>query len=275
MAAHTALGGLLAIRARPEGAAAPWVACALGVVIWVVLLNGGTLAINSAFDHDEGDVAYLRRPPAAPPHLFGWGLGLMLLGLALAWVLMPRGYTVVYAACFVLSILYSVPPWRLKAVAGADWAINLVGFGALTPLAGWLAAGVRPTAWAWLLVTGFGLLFAALYPLTQLYQADEDRRRGDRTLALRLGARVSLATAVAATIAAFVLFGLAGFRTGWTVGAWRLTLLLVPFAGWLLVLLPWLAGARGWSARQHQRSMYLALGAWALTDVAIGVSWLT
>ena len=32
---------------------------------WVVLLNGGTLAYNSAWDRDTGAVAYLRRPPAA------------------------------------------------------------------------------------------------------------------------------------------------------------------------------------------------------------------
>ena len=30
-------------------------------------LNGGTLALNSAFDRDEGDIAYLKRPPPPPP----------------------------------------------------------------------------------------------------------------------------------------------------------------------------------------------------------------
>lgn len=36
---------------------------------WVVLLNGGTLAYNSAWDRDAGAIAYLRRPPAPPR---GW-----------------------------------------------------------------------------------------------------------------------------------------------------------------------------------------------------------
>jgi len=39
----------------------------LGTIAFVIGLNGGTLALNSAFDRDTGDVAYLRRPPPPPP----------------------------------------------------------------------------------------------------------------------------------------------------------------------------------------------------------------
>lgn len=47
-----------------------------------------------------------------------------------------------------------------------------------------------------------------LYPLTQLYQMDEDRTRGDRTLAIMLGgARLSLGVAIASTGAAFACLG--------------------------------------------------------------------
>lgn len=42
-----------------------------------------------------------------------------------------------------MSVLYSVPPIRLKAVGGVDWLINLVGFGAISPYAGWALSG-RP-----------------------------------------------------------------------------------------------------------------------------------
>ena len=55
-------------------------------------------------------------------------------GIALA---LPRGFAIAYAICFAMSLLYSVPPARLKAVAGADWIINMIGFGTLTPYAGW------------------------------------------------------------------------------------------------------------------------------------------
>src|SRR4029453_16260602 len=141
MAAHTALGYFLAVGlsgAIDGEALKPALA---GLALWVVCLNGGTLALNSAFDRDEGDIAYLRRPPPPPRGLAALSLGLMLAGQAAALVL-PRAYQVAYAGCVVLSVLYSVPPMRLKAVAGADWIINMVGFGTLTPYAGWAATGL-------------------------------------------------------------------------------------------------------------------------------------
>jgi 4-hydroxybenzoate polyprenyltransferase len=274
MAGHTALGALLAATVWPVGSPLPWKRALLGIVLWVACLNGGTLAINSAFDRDESDVAYLRRPPPPPPHLFAWGLGLMLAGQALAVALLPLGYAAAYGTCLVLSVLYSVPPWRLKAVAGADWAINLVGFGAITPLAGWLALGAQPTRWAWWLVTGFGALFACLYPLTQLYQLQEDTERGDWTLARRLGARRSLLVGILATLLAFACFGLAGTTAGWSWPGWRWIALGIALAAWLAVLAPWARTAETRRPVEHQRGMYLALGAWALTDVVIAACWL-
>ena len=167
-----------------------------GLVLWVVCLNGGTLALNSAFDRDEGDVAYLRRPPPPPRRLAEWSLALMAAGQVLAFLL-PLGFRLAYALCFVLSVLYSVPPFRLKAVAGADWLINMWGFGTLTPYAGWAATGVPVDPARRLVLLAFCPLFASLYPLTQIYQLEEDTRRGDRTLACVLGVRRSLDAALA------------------------------------------------------------------------------
>jgi lycopene elongase/hydratase (dihydrobisanhydrobacterioruberin-forming) len=272
MAAHTALGYALAVGLAGVAAGARLGPAALGLALWVVCLNGGTLAVNSAFDHDEGDIAYLRRPPAPPRHLFAFGMALMLAGQAGA-LLLPRPYAFAYALCLALSLLYSVPPMRLKAVAGADWLINMWGFGSITPFAGWASTG-RPLApWAALLFLGFCPLFAALYPLTQLYQVEEDRRRGDRTLALRLGMRRSLDVALGATLLAFALFAWAGARAGWGASGWRWAALALAGAAWLAVLLPWRRSAGRWDAPRHQRGMYLALGAWAVTDVVALLAW--
>lgn len=274
MAFHTALGGLLAHAAMPEPADAPWGSAWLGLALWVLCLNGGTLAINSAFDRDEADIAYLRRPPPPPPHLLGWGLSLMLGGLVISLARLPGSFSLVYAICVALSVAYSVPPLRLKAVAGADWAINMVGFGALTPLAGWLALDVPVPPWGWLVIGGFCPLFAALYPLTQLYQMEEDRARGDRTLALRLGTRASLRVAVVAALLAFACFAFAGRLFGWYRADWRWLALAAALLAWLLVLIPWLRAGDRWRPEQHQRGMYRALAAWAVTDLAVAVAWL-
>ena len=265
MAGHTLLGYVLAVGFAGVVRGA-WLPQALGALaIWVIFLNGGTLAINSVFDKDEGDIGYLNTPPTLPHHLLYFSLVLLGGGQALAFLL-PVGFRIAYAICFVLSILYSVPPFRFKAVAGVDWVINMWGFGTLTPYAAWAATGRPLDLGHGLILLAFCPLFAGLYPLTQLYQFDEDRRRGDRTLALILGMRASLVVATLATLLAFGLFAWATWRL--PVGPKALTL-LVPLVLWLVVLLPWLFGYAGWSPKQHQRGMYRALGAWAVTDLTV------
>jgi len=272
MAAHTAVGYLLAVGLCGAAAGARLGPAFLGLALWVGCLNGGTLALNSAFDRDEGDIAYLRNPPPPPRRLATFALLLMASGQVVALTL-PLAYQAVYAACFLLSVLYSVPPIRLKAVAGADWLINMVGFGTLTPLAGWAATGRPLETTAAIVLLAFCPLFAALYPLTQLYQLEEDARRGDRTLALILGARRSLDAALVAAAGAFALFACAGIRSGWASGAWRWIALGIAALAWLAVLVPWRALAARASPRDHQRRMYHALAAWAVTDVAVILAW--
>lgn len=275
MAAHTAVGYLLAVGLAGAAAGTRLAPAAVGLVLWVVCLNGGTLALNSAFDRDEGDVAYLRRPPVPPRHLAAFAIGLMGAGQILA-LRLPAPYPVAYAVCFVLSLAYSVPPLRLKSVAGADWIINMWGFGTLTPYAGWAATGLPLDAARGLVLLAFCPLFAALYPLTQLYQLEEDSRRGDRTLACVLGVRRSLTAALGAAALAFALFAAAGLRAGWRAAGpdlWRWGGLALALAAWTAVLVPW---RRGWAAlhpRDHQRGMYRALGAWAVTDLVVVLAW--
>lgn len=265
MVAHTTLGILLATGNPLGDAGFPWGTAALGLTIWVIFLNGGTLGLNSAFDNDEGDIGYLIAPPRPPRHLAAFSIGLMLAGQILA-LLLPTPYVIAYAVCFVMSILYSLPPFRWKAVAGADWIINMWGFGTLTPYAGWALTGRPLETWAGFVLLGFCPLFAAFYPLTQLYQFEEDRARGDRTLALVLGMKRALQIAIGAAIIAFALFGV-GIATGPANAAWPL--IAFPFAAWMAVLLPWYRRRNTMSPREHQKGMYDALRAWAVTDVAI------
>ncbi|HEV8149563.1 MAG TPA: UbiA family prenyltransferase [Gemmatimonadales bacterium] len=242
----------------------------------VIGLNGGTLALNSAFDRDVGDIAYLRRPPPPPPQLGVLGFGLMLLGLAASLLLrLPRAFLLVYSLCLVLSVLYSVPPFRLKAKAGLDWIINLLGFGLLTPYAGWVLTGRALTPVGWTLLIAFALLFSALYPLTQLYQLEEDRRRGDRTLAAVLGVERSLGLAVGMAVLAFAGFALAGWEANWAgAGAWlRWGAVAVAAIAWASVLLPWWRQRRSMAPTAHQAGMQRALGVWALTDLAVLFAW--
>lgn len=246
-----------------------------GAVAFVVCLNGGTLALNSAFDRDEGDVAYLRSPPPPPPGLAAFGLGLMLLGLVIA-LRLPRPFANAYVLCAGLSVLYSVPPIRLKSVPGVDWLVNMVGFGLLTPYAGWALTGREVAGPGRLVLISFAFLFGALYPLTQIYQLEEDQRRGDRTLAAALGLDRSLGVALIMTVLSFAGFAAAGATSGWSAGAdglARWASLLAAAAAWAAVLVPWWRRRAAMDPAAHQAGMHRALAAWAITDMAVLFAW--
>jgi 4-hydroxybenzoate polyprenyltransferase len=198
------------------------------------------------------------------------------MGAALfAALALPRPFLVAAAICAALSVLYSVPPARLKAVAGFDWVINMAGFGFLTPYAGWALTGREVAGPGLLVLISFALLFGALYPLTQLYQLDEDTRRGDRTLAVWLGIGRSLGVALAMAILAFAGFAVAGLGSGWSGGgaAARWAALVVAAAAWFIVLVPWWRARRRMDPSAHQAGMHRALAAWAITDVAVLFAW--
>src|SRR5688500_5260054 len=63
MAAHTALGFMLAVGVMGAVTSEWRGRLGLALALWVIFLNGGTLAINSAFDRDSGDIGYLDAPP--------------------------------------------------------------------------------------------------------------------------------------------------------------------------------------------------------------------
>jgi len=256
--AHFLLGALLAagLRLPPGRALLAW-------FVFVVLLNGGTLAINSAFDRDEGDIGYLRRPPPPPKGLAPAAAAMLAAAAGLGFLLPPL-FAWSNAACVAMAVLYSVPPARLKARAGWDLLINCLGFGLLTPLAGWGLTGRPLPGWMLGVSVGFALLFGALYPPTQIYQMGEDRARGDRTLAIVLGESASLGLAAGLALAAHLLFAWGAVRAG-RGPAW----LAPSLAAWLGILLPWWARWRRWTPARHQAGMYWCLGAWALTDASL------
>ncbi|WLT33513.1 prenyltransferase [Geothrix sp. PMB-07] len=258
MSAHFLLGTLLAagwgLRAKPSF---------LGWLVFVALMNGGTLAINSAFDKDEGDIGYLKAPPKPPDHLLAFSL--VLLGASsLLGFLLPRPFTYINLACVVMSLLYSVPPPRLKARAGWDLIINCLGFGLLTPLAGWALTGLPFSRAILLAGVGFAFLFGTLYPMTQIYQVAEDSRRGDRTLVIQVGVGRSLWFALVVALVAHACFFAALVSQG------RPVLFLLPsLLAWLAVLIPWIRQWRNWTDQRHEAGMYWGLAAWAVTDLSL------
>jgi len=241
---------------------------ALATLAWGMLGNGGTLAINSAFDRDEGDIGYLENPPSVPRHLALFALALMALGVPLALILGWR-FSIAYGICFVMSLLYSVPPFRFKARAGLDVLINATGFGGLTIYAGWAAIAHPLTAPMINVGAAFFCFFVGFYPLTQIYQMGEDVARGDYTLALALGKRNALRLGMLGVGMGFVFLALEVGLRHWTG---RSAGLILAFVAWTAVLIPWYLHWQQVDVAYEQRGFYRALYAWALTDVAVVVA---
>ena len=263
VAAHMSVGFLLANGFDfTAEAARRWIVAALA---WAVLGNGGTLALNSVFDKDEGDIGYLDDPPPPPLHLLPFSLAFLLLGWPLAATLGWR-FLAAYTICSTLSLLYSVPPLRVKARAGFDVLINSTGYGALTLYAGWAAMDrpLEPPIVS--VVAGFFFLFAGFYPLTQIYQMAEDLRRGDATLALLLKKQNALRFAIASIGIAFAFMLGEARRRYWQP---RATGILVALVLWGVVLLPWYRRYDEVDMAYEQRGFYRALWVWAVTDLGV------
>ena len=264
MTVHFLFGALMAV-----GLGLPWWNLLLGWFIFVVLMNGGTLAINSAFDMDDGDVGYLKAPPEVPKYLAHVS-GAMLAAAFLLGYLLRGVFAWATAACVLMSVLYSVPPARLKSKAGWDIAINMLGYGLLTPLAGWGATGHPLAPWFWKVCIGFGFLFGSLYPATQIYQLEEDGARGDRTFVVALGIPMSLIAALLLMFLAYAMFSWAAIECGYA--AYLRTphaILYFALIAWGQVIAQWLNRWRTFTRAQHEKRMYWLLVCWAVTEVAL------
>ncbi len=165
-----------------------------------LFLYAGTTALNSAYDRDEGPVGGLEQPPPVPPHLLVFSIIWQLLGFLLA-LTINLWFALIYAIIFWMSVGYSHPRVRWKGHPFAALATIAIGQGVLPFLAGWaVARGEIFSAMNSQAILGAltaTLLIVGMYPLTQIYQLEEDARRGDKTVALYLGVRGSFRFAAA------------------------------------------------------------------------------
>ena len=169
-----------------SGGAWRWQTLAAFLSLHLFLYPAAT-AFNSAYDKDEGPIGGLEAPPPVPDGLLGFSISLAAAGVVLA---VPAGgaFLLCYALAAGWTAAYSHPATRWKAGPVSSALAIALGQGAIGFAAGWVAAA--PLAFNGPFVAGAAsaaLTALGLYPLTQVFQVDEDRARGDRTLAVTLG----------------------------------------------------------------------------------------
>ena len=194
-------GWLVATHARPGGPGSRVTASVvLAFVCLHVFLYGGATAFNSYYDRDQGPIGGLERPPAVVPALLPFAVVTKLAGLVLA-AFVGRSFLAVCVLLVLLSVAYSRSWPRLKARPWGSLLTVGLGQGALVYLGAW--AAVRGDVHSILDPVGaLGALpptafVVGLYPLTQLFQMDEDRARGDRTVAVAWGVTTGFAVSLA------------------------------------------------------------------------------
>ena len=167
-----------------------WSVILVGVILHLLLYPASN-GYNSYFDKDEGSIGGLKHPPKVSKELYIMALvfdGIALvLGLWISWQ-----FALMLLIYGLVSKAYSHPAVRLKKL----------------PIIGWITAGFFQGYFTFLMViVGVGqfplpelvtaeiqlpailssLLLWGSYPMTQVYQHEEDATRGDQTISLRLG----------------------------------------------------------------------------------------
>ncbi len=210
----------------------------LGYFSLHLFLYGGTTAFNSYYDRDEGPIGGMLQPPKVDEGLLPFSLAVQAVGLIPA-ALVGWRFLLAWLALFLVFTAYSHPAVRLKASPAA--ALSAIGFGqgALGFALGWLAGragdlGRAASDHATVAAPGglfspaaligaasTALIVTGLYLVTQCYQEEEDRARGDRTIAVLVGARRSLQLALVPMAlggAVLVAWCWVNLGVGWAVG---------------------------------------------------------
>ena len=167
----------------------------LTFVVWHLLVYPASNGFNSYFDKDEGSIALIESPPPVDKSLYYFSLLLdviaLLLSLFVGWILFFA--VLIYG---IISKMYSHPQFRLKKYPIISFLIVFIFQGAFIYWSTYASIGSFDGLSDWnfnFILAGLisSCLIGATYPLTQVYQHEEDSKRGDTTLSIVLGIRGS------------------------------------------------------------------------------------
>jgi hypothetical protein len=160
-------------------------------VILHLLVYPASNGYNSYFDKDEGSIGGVKNPLKVSKELYS--VSLLLDVVAIIWasfISLPFAFMVLVYG--LVSKAYSHPAIRLKSYPTLGWLtigifqgfftvwMSLVGL-----VVSWLSFFDQPIYVFAAALSSFLLLGS--YPMTQVYQHEEDSKRGDTTISLQLG----------------------------------------------------------------------------------------
>ncbi|HPW62663.1 MAG TPA: UbiA family prenyltransferase [Cyclobacteriaceae bacterium] len=163
-------------------------------VIIHLFLYPASNGFNSYFDKDEKSIGGLKNPPPVTKGLYYLSLLFDGFAIVLGFLKISMLFAMLLLVYGLVSKAYSHPSVRLKKF----------------PIAGWLTVGLFQGFFTFIMcyigINNYGLenvgssrvlvpailssiILLGTYPMTQIYQHDEDATRGDKTISLMLGIR--------------------------------------------------------------------------------------
>ena len=228
-------GSVIALGASPAVPLTPWVAIkiALGTLM-AATLNAASNALNQVTDLEADRLNKPSRPvpagliaPAEALRVSGW---LYVAAFVLAAPVGPQ-CTLLAGTAAVLTVAYSAPPFRLKAIPYLANLVIAVPRGVLLKVAGWSCVRDFGRLEPWYIGAIFGLFLLGATTTKDFADVRGDEAAGFRTLPVVHGARRA-----AWMIAPFLVFPFLlipyGVHEGYLTGN---PVILYPLAGLLCV----------------------------------------
>ena len=186
-----------------------WQKASAVFLILHLLVYPASNGYNSYFDRDEGSIGGLKHPPKVTRSLFYLVVVFDFLAVLLS-LFLSLPFAVCVLVYLFISKAYSYDKIRLKKYPYLSTFTVVFFQGAFTFLMVQTGSGVLKEQILGtnnlLLALVSSLFLCGSYPLTQVYQHQEDRKRGDETLSLKLGLKGTfIFSAVSLTIAAAAL----------------------------------------------------------------------
>jgi len=164
-----------------------WGKAALVFVILHVLIYPASNGYNSYMDRDTGSIGGLENPPPPSRELFLLTIVLDLAAVGLSFLIDPlfAAVAIVYIGA---SKAYSYRGIRLKQYPVMGYLTVILFQGALTFALVYYGSGAGNGSWGpWQGMVICALLIGGFYPLTQIYQHQQDLADGVTTLSYKLG----------------------------------------------------------------------------------------
>lgn len=153
-----------------------------------ILVYPASNGYNSYFDKDEGAIGGLEKPPTVNKELFYVVLIFDLLAIGLSFILGIK-FAIGIIAYTLMSKAYSWDKIRLKRYPITSTLVVTIfqGFAVYWMVNLGLNQQFEFTTSTLLFAVVSTLFLMGSYPITQIYQHEEDAERGDKTISIMLG----------------------------------------------------------------------------------------